>query len=181
MHFKIAQQSGFSMKFLDTLFEIAGWIFGFPMQMPRERNEEKSCPLKEKAYFHEVEHSLLVSQDRETLTLGWLEALGLSVLSIKGLGETLFRVSIAVMKDCDQRQVGEARVYLLYPHHHCPSLKEVRTGTQTGQEAGGSRSWKGAAYWRVYQLLLSSLPYGAQDHEPWDGSTLNGLGPPINH
>lgn len=72
VQFKTAQQSGFSMKFLDTLFEIAGWIFGFHMQMPGERNEGKSCPLKEKAYFHKVEHSLLVSNLRETLTrLAW--------------------------------------------------------------------------------------------------------------
>lgn len=68
MQFKTAHQSGFSMKFLDTLFEIVDWIFGFHMQMPGERNEEKSCPLKEKAYFHEVEHSLLVRNLRETLT-----------------------------------------------------------------------------------------------------------------
>lgn len=125
------------MKSLDTLLETAGWIFGFHMQMPRERNKEKFCPLKEKAYFHEVEHSLLVRNLRRPWH-GWLEALSLSVLSIKGLGEILVRVSIAVMKDCDHRQVGEARVYLLYPHHHCPSLKEVRMGTQTGQEADGA-------------------------------------------
>jgi hypothetical protein len=35
-----------------------------------------------------------------------------------------------------KKQVGEERVYSLTLPHCCSSLKEVRTGTQAGQEAG---------------------------------------------
>jgi len=35
-----------------------------------------------------------------------------------------------------KKQVGEERVYSAYTSHCCSSPKEVRTGTQAGQEAG---------------------------------------------
>ena len=43
------------------------------------------------------------------------------------------RVSIAVMKHHDQKQLGGKRVYFL----HSPISKAVRLGTQAGQDPGG--------------------------------------------
>jgi hypothetical protein len=40
------------------------------------------------------------------------------------------------------------------------------------------RPWRGAAYRLVSPGLLSLLSYRTQDHQPRDGTTHNGLGPP---
>jgi hypothetical protein len=50
------------------------------------------------------------------------------------LGGVSVRVSMAVMKHHDQNNVGSKRLIWLMLAHHCSSLKEARTGTQTGQE-----------------------------------------------
>jgi hypothetical protein len=47
-------------------------------------------------------------------------------------------MSIAVIKHYGQKQLREERVHLLTLSHHCSSLKEVRTGSQ-------SRNQKAAA------------------------------------
>jgi hypothetical protein len=60
-----------------------------------------------------------------------------TIFSIKKLkikhADILVRVSIAVMKHNDQKQVGEGFIWLLLPHHHSSS-KEVGLGSQTGLE-----------------------------------------------
>jgi hypothetical protein len=38
---------------------------------------------------------------------------------------------------------------------------------------------EGAAYWLAPHGLLSLFSYGIQDHQPRDGTTHNGLGPPL--
>jgi hypothetical protein len=48
------------------------------------------------------------------------------------------RVSIAVMKHQDQKASWGKKMYIPLPLPYlCSLLKEVRTGTQTGQEPGG--------------------------------------------
>lgn len=51
----------------------------------------------------------------------------------------LVRVSIGVIKQYDQKHVEEERVYfgLQVCTGHEPSLREVRTGPQRGQDPGG--------------------------------------------
>jgi hypothetical protein len=57
-----------------------------------------------------------------------------------------------------KKQIGEERVYLFSLHfpHCCSSPKEVRTGTQAGQEAGAD-----AEAMEGY-FLLACLPWLAQ-------------------
>jgi hypothetical protein len=64
----------------------------------------------------------------------------------------------------------EGFIWFILPYR-CSSSKEVRTGTQTGQELGGS-----AAYWLASCGFLSLLSYRSQDYQPKDGITHNGLG-----
>ena len=61
------------------------------------------------------------------------------VLGVKMYAIASVRVSIAVMKQHDQKQLGGETVYLTSTSL-LQSLKEVRTGTQTGQEPRGG-SW----------------------------------------
>jgi len=51
----------------------------------------------------------------------------------------LLRVTLVVMKHHDQSNLGREEFILLSLPHHCSPLKEIRTGTETGQEPG-SRS-----------------------------------------
>jgi hypothetical protein len=95
----------------------------------------------------------------------------------------LVRVTIAVMKHHDQKQLGEERVYMAY---QCSSLKEVRTGTQARQEPGG-RSWcRGHGGVLLTELaphgLLRLLSYKTWDHQLRASTTQQWVGPfPINH
>jgi len=52
----------------------------------------------------------------------------------------LVRATTAVMKHHDQKQFGKKGFLCLILPYHCSSSKEVRTGTQTGQEPEG-RGW----------------------------------------
>jgi hypothetical protein len=66
-----------------------------------------------------------------------------------------------------KKQVGEERkdLFCLHLPHCCSSPKEVRTGTQAGQEAGAdAEAIEGAAYWLASPGLLSLLSYRTQDH-----------------
>ena len=49
----------------------------------------------------------------------------------------LVMVSIAEIKHHDKKQFGRKRFICLMFLHHSPLMKEVRTGTHTGQESGG--------------------------------------------
>jgi len=63
--------------------------------------------------------------------------------------------------------------------HCCSSPKEVRTGTQAGQEAGAvAEVMEDVSYWLASPGLLSLLSYRTQDYQPRDGTTHNVLGPP---
>jgi hypothetical protein len=68
----------------------------------------------------------------------------------------------------------EGFIQLTLPHC-CSSIKEVRTGTQAGQEAGAdAEAMEGAAYWLASPDLLSLLSYRTQDYHPRDGTTHKG-------
>jgi hypothetical protein len=71
-----------------------------------------------------------------------------------------------------KKQAGEERVYSTYTSTLLFITKEVRTGTQAGQEAGVDAE----AMERWYLLacfygLLSFLSYTTQDHQTRDGTT----------
>jgi hypothetical protein len=69
-----------------------------------------------------------------------------------------------------KKQVGEERVYSAYNSILLFITKEVRTGTQTGQEAGAdTEAMEGCS-------LLACFPWldRTQDYQPRDGPTHKG-------
>jgi hypothetical protein len=61
----------------------------------------------------------------------------------------------------------------------CSSPKEVRTGTQAGQEAGAdAEAMEDVTYWLDSPGLPSLLSYRIQDYQPRDGTTHKGLSHP---
>jgi hypothetical protein len=58
--------------------------------------------------------------------------------------------------------------------HCCSSPKEVRTGTQAGQDAGADAEAMEEYYWLASPALLTLLSYRTQDYHPKDGTTHNG-------
>lgn len=86
------------------------------------------------------------------------------------------------MKHRDQSKLGmKGFIWPTLPYHH-PSLKEISTGTQTEQEAGG-RSWcRGQEGLLLYGLAphgtLSLLFNRTQGYPPRDDTTHNVIGPP---
>jgi len=93
----------------------------------------------------------------------------------------LLRVTIAVIKHHDQSNLGrKGSIWLTLPYH-CSSMKEIRTGTQTGQESGG-RSWYRShggvlltclLLWFIQPALLQN-----QHQQSRCCPTHSGLGPP---
>ena len=77
----------------------------------------------------------------------------------------LVRVSIPGQNIMTKKQVGEDR---------CSSLKEVRTGTQAGQEAGADSEAMEGCSLLASSGLLSLLSYRTQDYQPRDGPTHKG-------
>ena len=78
-------------------------------------------------------------------------------------------------------KLRSGRVYLTYTSTLLFITEEDITGTQTGKilEAGAdAEAMEGAAYWLIPRDLLILLSYRTQDHQPRDGTTHFGLGPP---
>jgi hypothetical protein len=79
-----------------------------------------------------------------------------------------------------RRNLGRKGFIQLTLPHCCLSPKEVRTGTQVGQELG-CRSWWSCGGMMLTRLLLLTCSvwylYRTQDYQPRDGTTHNGLGP----
>ena len=74
-----------------------------------------------------------------------------------------------------KKQVGEERVYLAYTSILLFITKEVRTGTQAGQNAGAdAEAIEGCSLLACLSGLLSLLSYRTQDYQPRDGSTHKG-------
>jgi hypothetical protein len=68
----------------------------------------------------------------------------------------LFRVSTPGQNIMTKKQVEEERVYTNYTC--CSSPKEVRTGTQAGQEArADAKPWRDIRYWLAFPGLPCSL------------------------
>jgi hypothetical protein len=69
----------------------------------------------------------------------------------------------------------------LNPPGLSPSLEEVRTELKQGWNldvGADAEAMEGTAYWLAHHGLLNLLSYRTQDHQPRDGTTYNGLGPP---
>jgi hypothetical protein len=79
-----------------------------------------------------------------------------------------------------KKQVAEERVYSAYTSILLFITKEVRTGTQAGQEAGAdAEAMEGCSLlacfpWLASPGLLSLLSYRTQDYQPRDGPTHKG-------
>jgi hypothetical protein len=66
-----------------------------------------------------------------------------------------------------KKQVGEERVYLAYTSILLFITKEVRTGTQAGQQAGAdAEPWTDVLYWLASPGLLSLLSYRTKTTSP---------------
>ena len=79
----------------------------------------------------------------------------------------------------NKKQVGEERVYLAYTSILLFITKEVRTGTQAGQEAGADAEAMEGCYWLASRDLLSLFSYRTQDYHPRDATTHKGPFPPL--
>jgi len=80
------------------------------------------------------------------------------IVKYSGIKTAIARVSIAVIKHHDQKQLGEERVYFSL---HSPALNEVRAEIHTGQGpvAGDpERAWRSAAYWIVLAHSCFVMP-----------------------
>jgi hypothetical protein len=74
-----------------------------------------------------------------------------------------------------KKQVGEKRVYLAYTSILLFITKEVRTGTQAGQEAGAdAKALEGCFLLVYFPGLLSLLSCRTQDYQPRNGITHKG-------
>jgi hypothetical protein len=78
-----------------------------------------------------------------------------------------------------KKQVGEERVYLAYTSRLLFITKEVRTGTQAGQEAGADA--EAMAYWLASPGLLSLLSYRTKTTSPEMFPHTRGLSPLITN
>jgi hypothetical protein len=70
-----------------------------------------------------------------------------------------------------KKQVGEGRVYSAYTSILLFITKEVRTGTQAGQEAGANAEAMEGCYCLASSGLLSFPSYRTQDYQPKDVTT----------
>ena len=87
------------------------------------------------------------------------------------------KVSIAGTKLHDQKKKKKRKKKELTLPHYCSSPKEVRAGTQAGQEPGEG----GDAEAIEKGCLLACFPWlshRTQDHQLRDSTTHNGLGSP---
>jgi hypothetical protein len=74
-----------------------------------------------------------------------------------------------------KKQVGKERVYSAYISTLLFITKEVRTGTQAGQEARAeAEAMEGCSLLASSPGFLSLLSYRTQDYHPRDGTTHKG-------
>jgi hypothetical protein len=78
-----------------------------------------------------------------------------------------------------KKQVAEERVYSAYNFILLFITKEVRTGTQTGQEAGANA--EDVLYWLASPGLLSLLAYRTKTTSPEMVPHTRGLSPLITN
>jgi hypothetical protein len=81
-----------------------------------------------------------------------------------------------------KKQVGEKRVYSPYTSLLLFITKEVRTGTQAGQEAGAdTEAMEGYSYWLASPGLLSLLSCRTKTTSPEMASPTRGLSPLVTN
>jgi hypothetical protein len=81
-----------------------------------------------------------------------------------------------------KKKVGEERVYSAYTSILLLITKEVRTGTQAGQEAGAdAEPWRDILYWLASTGLLSLLSFTAKSTSPEMVPPTRGLSPLITN
>jgi hypothetical protein len=74
-----------------------------------------------------------------------------------------------------KKQVGEERIYSAYTSTLLFITKEVRTGTQAGQEAGADAEAMGGMFLTgLLPLACSACSYRTQDYQPRDSPTHKG-------
>jgi hypothetical protein len=87
----------------------------------------------------------------------------------------LVRVSIPGQNIMTKKQLGRKGFIQLTLLRSCSSPKEVRTGTQAGQEAGDDAEvMERCSSLACFPGLLSLLSYRTQDYQPRDGTTHKG-------
>ena len=91
-----------------------------------------------------------------------------------GWGGVLVRVSIPVQTSWPRSKLGRKGFIRLTLPYCCSSLKEVRTGTQAGQEAGADAEAMEGCYLLACFPWLVQLSYRARDYQPRDGTTHHG-------
>jgi hypothetical protein len=88
------------------------------------------------------------------------------------------------MKHHDKKQVGEKRLYLAYMFTSLFIIKGNQDRNshraETQKQELMQRPWRSAAYWLAPHNFLSLFSYRTQEHQPRDGTTHNGQGPPIS-
>jgi hypothetical protein len=81
-----------------------------------------------------------------------------------------------------KKQIGEERVYSAYNSILLFIPKEVRTGTQTYQEAGADiEAMEGCSLLACFHLLAQPALLWKQDYQPRDGPTHKGPFPLITN
>ena len=74
-----------------------------------------------------------------------------------------------------KKQVGEERVYSAYISILLFITKEVRTGTQAGQEVGAdAEAMEGCSLLACFPWLVQPAVLQNQDYQPRDGPTQKG-------
>jgi hypothetical protein len=74
-----------------------------------------------------------------------------------------------------KKQLGKKRFIQLTLPYCCSSPKEVRTGTQAGQEAGAdAEAMEGCCLLACFPWLAQPALYRIQDYQPRDGATHKG-------
>jgi hypothetical protein len=88
----------------------------------------------------------------------------------------LVRVSIPAQTSWPRSKLGRKGLIQLTHPHCCSSLKEVRTGTQAGQEAGADAEAMEGCYLLVCFSWLAQLAFfnRTQDYQPRNGTNHNG-------
>jgi hypothetical protein len=99
--------------------------------------------------------------------------------TLSELGSVLVRVSIPGQNIMTKKQVGEERVYTAYTSTLLFITKEVRDGTQAGQEVGAdAEAMEGCSLLACFPWLAQPALLYNQDYQPKDGTTHKGTSPP---
>jgi hypothetical protein len=101
----------------------------------------------------------------------WVRKKYWGLINTDGLSQGFYSCTNIMTK----KQVVEERVYSAYTSILLFITKEVRTGTQAGQEAGAdAEAMEGCSLLAGSPGLLSLLSYKTQDYQPRDDPTHKG-------